>query len=434
MIRVLLRRPCAVLGLLFLINLVNYIDRQVLFALLPLIKSEFSLSDTRLGALASAFMLVYMCAAPVVGWFADRGSRKDFIAAGIGLWSLATFFSGFCRGYWSLFAARAAVGVGESGYGAVSPSFVAEHFPPAARGRVLAFFSMAIPVGSALGFALGGWIGYHHGWRAAFMVVGFPGFILAALAYFLGDPRDANEERSAVLSGGKETDRAFKDDALLGAVAARPAAPGLKDYLALYRIRSYVACTLAMAAMTFSLGGLAVWMPTFFNRFWGLDVAQGGLLFGGLTVGAGLTGSLLGGWLGDRLLRTTPKAYFLVSGAGLLAALPLGVLAVLSPSYPLCLASLFAAELFAFLNMGPLNGVIVGVTSASVRSMAFAANIFVIHALGDSLSPTLIGLASDRFGLKTALLGAMLAMGAAGLFCFWGASSVADDTREALHA
>ncbi|MFH2202202.1 MAG: MFS transporter [Elusimicrobiota bacterium] len=393
-----------VLGLLFTINLINYLDRQVLYSLLPLIKTDLQLSDRELGALASAFMIVYMCAAPFIGYWADRSTRKNWIAYGIGIWSVATFASGLARGYGQLFAARAAVGIGESGYGSVSPSFVAEHFTAEKRGRVLAFFSMAIPVGSALGYICGGWIGYHYGWRTAFMVVGLPGLLLACLAYRLRDPR-----RPSAASG-------------------KPL-PRFRDYLSLYRIPSYVASTLAMAALTFALGGLAVWMPTFLNRYWGLNVAQAGTLFGGITVVAGLIGSLAGGWLGDRLLKVTGKAYFIVSGAGLILALPAGVIAILSSWYPLTLTALFVTEVLVFLNMGPLNGVIVNVTSAPMRSMAFAANIFVIHALGDALSPTLIGIVSDLWGLRLGLIGAMLFLGLAGLFCLWGARVVEQDTR-----
>ncbi len=392
------------LGLLFTINLVNYLDRQVLYSLMPLIKTDLGLTDTQLGALASAFMIVYMCAAPFIGYWADRSVRKNWISYGIGIWSLATFASGLARTYTQLFAARAAVGIGESGYGSVSPSFVAEHFPAEKRGRVLAIFSMAIPVGSALGYICGGWIGYHYGWRTAFMVVGVPGLFLAILAYFLRDPRAARKP------GDKDL-------------------PRFRDYFSLYRVRSYVASTLAMAALTFALGGLAVWMPTFLTRCWGMNVAEAGMLFGGITVVAGIIGTLAGGWIADYLLKITGKAYFIVSGVGLVLALPAGIVAVLSPYFPLTIAALFVTEVFAFLNMGPLNGVIVNVTGASMRSMAFAANIFVIHALGDALSPTLIGLVSDSWGLKPALIGAMLFLGLAGCFCLWGTTVVEEDSR-----
>lgn len=393
-----------VLALLFCVNLVNYLDRQILYALLPLIQGEMGFSDAQAGALASAFMAVYMCAAPCVAYFADRGrtGRTWFISMGLAFWSAATLLSGLARSYASLFAARAAVGVGESGYGAVSPSFVAEHFPEARRGWALAVFSAAIPVGSALGYLFGGWAGHHFGWRKAFWAAGLAGLALSALVWRLKDPRE----------GG----------------AADGAPPSLREYLTLYSVPSYVAATLAMAAMTFSLGGLAVWMPTFLVRAWGLNVAQSGTIFGGITVGAGLVGSLLGGWLGDKLLKVTGKAYFLVSGAGLALAVPAGILAVLSPSLPAALAGLAVAETLAFLNMGPLNGVIVAVTSARMRSMAFAANIFVIHALGDAVSPTIIGLISDRWDLRSGLVLAMLFMGISAALCLWGARHVERDS------
>lgn len=396
--------PHSVLALLFCINLVNYVDRQVLFSLLPLIKADMGVSDAKLGALASAFMLVYMCAAPAVAWRADRGSRVPWIVGGIGLWSFATGLGGFARSYVELFFARALVGVGESGYGAVSPSFVAEHFPKEKRGGALALFSMAIPVGSALGYVLGGWIGGTWGWRSALWAAGLPGLVLAVFALRLKDPRPP--------------------------LAASAPGPSLRDYAGLYGIKSYLASTLAMTAMTFALGGLAVWMPSFLNRTWGLSVGEAGTVFGALTVGAGLVGSLLGGWLGDRLLKVTGKAYFLVSGIGFVLALPAGIAAVQSTSYHASLAFLFLAEMLAFLNMGPLNGVIVWVTPPAVRNMAFAANIFVIHAFGDALSPTLIGLASDRWGLAPALSATMLFLGLAGAFCLWGTKHVERDSAE----
>ncbi len=389
-------------GVLLVINLLNYLDRQILYALLPLIKAEFSLSDARLGALGSAFMLVYMCAAPPIGYWADRSSRTRWIASGVALWSLATLLSGRAANYAQLFLARAAVGIGESCYGSVSPSFIAEYCPPERRARVLAMFSMAIPVGSALGYILGGLVGRQLGWRNAFFIAGLPGLLLAALALRLRDPRT-------------------------GSSLPNDPPPSLGEYLSLKDNPRYVSCTLAMAAMTFGMGALAVWMPTFYNRVWGMDVGQSGTLFGAVTVLAGLLGSLAGGWLADRALKFTPNAYFLVSGIGLLAAVPLGFAAVLSRNFPAAVAALFAAETCGFLNMGPLNAVIVSSTEPRFRSMAFAANIFIIHALGDAVSPAVIGRISDAAGLSNALLVAVGFLGLSGALCFLG-------TRFSSHA
>lgn len=407
-------KPGGVLGLLLCVNLVNYLDRQVLYSLLPLIQAELRLSDVQAGSLASAFMVVYMLAAPPIGYLADRGGRRKWIAGGIALWSLATATSGLARTYAQLFAARAAVGIGEACYGAISPSFVAEHYPPRRRGRVLALFSMAIPVGSALGYVAGGSLGELWGWRSAFLAVGLPGLIMAALTLRLRDPR----RDSAEPPGGESA---------LQASAWR-------SYASLFKVPSYRLVTLAGAAMTFTLGGLAVWMPSFFNREWGMSVGQAGTLFGAITVVSGVLGSLSGGWLSDWALRFTSKAYFLVSGLGLLVGMPLAGLSLHSRDFTWTLAALFMAEFFLFLNMGPINAIIVAVTSPRLRSMAFAANILVIHALGDAISPSIIGWASDRWGLKAALLGACLGLGLAGALCLRGMRCYDSDAARIGHA
>ncbi|MDD5629167.1 MAG: MFS transporter [Elusimicrobia bacterium] len=403
-------RARRVLALLLAVNLLNYVDRQVLYALLPAISTDLGLSDGQAGSLASAFMVVYMLAALPIGYLADRGGRRLWIAAGIGLWSLATAASGLAQGFAQLFAARATVGIGESCYGTISPSFVAEHFPPEKRASALALFSMAIPVGSALGYVAGGAMGQAWGWRNAFYLVGLPGLVLMVWSLRLREP-----PRPALS-------------------APPPPRSALASYLDLFRVPSYACVTLAGAAMTFTLGGLAVWMPSFFHRRWDLSLGEAGTLFGGMTVAAGLLGSLFGGWIADRALRWTSRSYFWVSGLGYVAGLPLAAAALLAPSLRLCVAAMFLAEFFLFLNMGPINAVIVSVTRPEARSMAFAANILVIHALGDAASPTLIGLASDRWGLTSALLAACGALALAAAFCFSGLRHYDEDSGRIAHA
>ncbi len=392
---------------MFAVNLVNYLDRQVLYSLLPQIQAELAISDAAAGRLASAFMLVYMLAAPPIAYWADKHGRRRWITAGVILWSVATIASGLATTYMTLFLARAAVGIGEACYGAISPSFVAEHFPASRRGSVLALFSMAIPVGSALGYIAGGNIGQHFGWRAAFTLVGIPGLILGALTMALKDPRRTIESipHSA-----------------------------LKSYVELFKTPSFALVTLAMAAMTFALGGFAVWMPSFFHRAWNLDLARAGTIFGGITVVSGLLGSLAGGWLSDWALRFTKRSHFLVSGLGLILGMPLAIATLMVRDYRTAMTALFFAEFFLFLNMGPLNAVIVSVTELKSRSMAFAANIFVLHALGDAISPALIGAASDRWGLQLALIGSSLALGLGGFFCLWGMRYYTQDASRFAHA
>jgi MFS family permease len=397
------------LGLLLTVNLLNYIDRQVLFAVFPLIKTDLSLSDTALGFLGSAFMFSYMLFAPLFGWIGDRWSRTKLASGGLVVWSLATALAGFAPGYRTLLAARATVGVGEASFGTVSPGLVADYFPKESRGRILAWFYVAIPVGSALGYLLGGVLGQMYGWHAAFMLVGVPGLLLAVPIALLRTPPRGGDGASP--------------QTLKGRVSA--------GYGALFKNRSFVCNTLAMAAMTFAIGGLAQWLPSFLHRFHALDVARGNTLFGATTVLAGILGTLAGGWLGDRWQKKSGKGYLLLSGWGFLIGTPFAVWAILAPGLTGCMTAIFIAEFFLFLNTGPLNTVILNVTNPAVRAMAFAVNIFFIHALGDAVSPSILGWLSDRWDLRSALLITPCAMVLAGLFCFICGRFVVKDMGEA---
>lgn len=397
------------LGLLLAVNLLNYIDRQVLFAVFPLIKVDLQLSDTALGFLGSAFMLSYLLFAPLFGWLGDRFSRTRLAAGGLVVWSLATAMAGFATGYRTLLAARATVGVGEASFGTVSPGLVADFFPKERRGRVLAWFYVAIPVGSALGYLLGGVLGQRYGWHAAFLLVGLPGLLLAMPIALLRTPPRGGDDAAPQAADGKKT----------------------TDYASLYRNRSFVCNTLAMAAMTFAIGGLAQWLPSFLHRFHALDVARGNTLFGATTVLAGILGTLAGGWLGDRWQKKSGKGYLLVSGWGFLLGTPFAVWAILAPGLTGCITAIFIAEFFLFLNTGPLNTVILNVTNPAIRAMAFAVNIFFIHALGDAISPSILGWLSDQWGLRSALLITPVAMVLAGLFCFICGSFVVRDMAQA---
>jgi len=393
------------LALLLTVNLLNYIDRQVLFAVFPLIKIDMNLSDTALGFLGSAFMLSYLLFAPLFGWLGDRWSRTKLAAGGLVIWSMATASAGFAPGYRTLLAARATVGVGEASFGTVSPGLVADFFPKEQRGRILSWFYVAIPVGSALGYLLGGMLGQKYGWHAAFLVVGLPGLLLALPVWLLRTPP----------RGGDET------------AAEKPGKNVSAGYKALFKNRSFVWNTLAMTAMTFAIGGLAQWLPSFLHRVHSVDVARGNTLFGATTVVAGILGTLTGGWLGDRWQKKSAKGYLLISGWGFLLGTPFAVWAILAPGLTGCMIAIFFAEFFLFLNTGPLNTVIINVTDPAVRAMAFAVNIFFIHALGDAISPAILGWLSDQWGLRSALMITPGAMALSGLFCFICGSFVQKD-------
>lgn len=397
------------LVLLFTINLLNYIDRQVLFAVFPLIKEDLRLSDTALGFLGSAFMLSYMISAPLLGWLGDRRSRVKLACWGLSLWSIATATSGLAEKYVTLAMSRATVGIGEASFGTVSPGIVSDYFPKSQRGRSLSFFYLAIPVGSAFGYVLGGILGQTFGWHVVFFVAALPGLILLLPLLYLREPRCGYIKKAAA---GHEGSR-------------------FRDYIALFKNRSFVINTLAMSSMTFALGGLAQWMPTFLHRMHGQSVAAGNTLFGAITVVAGITGTLTGGWLGDMLQRKNSKGYLLVSGWGFLLGAPIAAYALIANSLPGCMTAIFFAEFFLFFNTGPLNTIVINVTNPAVRAMAFAVNIFFIHALGDAVSPTILGRLSDMWGLRFSLLITPLAILLAALLSFTCTRFIEEDSRKA---
>jgi predicted MFS family arabinose efflux permease len=367
----------------------------------PPIQAELGLSDTQLGLLASAFMWVYLSTAPLFGLLADRGSRPRLMGFGVGIWSVATVFSGLARNHVELLIGRATVGIGEASYGSIAPALLSDAFAPAQRGRVLAFFSMAIPVGSALGYLLGGIFEHAFGWRASFFIVGVPGLMLT---WFMSQLPDPSRDSPFLFVGP----------------SVRNPAPRTRDYLELLRTRSYLLNCLAMTAMTFAVGGLAAWVPTYLTRVRGMELAQANLTFGLLTLVSGVGGTVAGGWIGDRLLTRVRSAYFLVSGVGLLLSVPCAAAVILAEDRAWALAAIFLAEVLIFLNTGPLNAIIANVSRAEVRATAYAANIVVIHALGDAVSPAVVGAVSDRVGLATAFWIAPAALAVAAAFCFWG--------------
>jgi len=408
-----LREARFALALLFGVNFLNYIDRYVAAAVADRIKLEFLLSDVQVGLIGSMFMVAYMAASPVAGVLADRYPRRFFVAGGVLLWSLATVASGLASGYRQLLAARSLIGIGEAGFGGVAPTLISDLFPKRRRGRMLAYFYVAIPVGSALGFLLGGALGERYGWRTAFFAAGAPGLLLGLLALRMVEPpRGAGD-------GVVSAERRFDRQAVAG----------------LLRNRSFLFTTLGMSAMTFALGGMAFWMPSFFSRVRGLPLEEANRLFGAVTVAAGLVGTFAGGWLGDWLLRYTPKAYLLVSGWGMLAAVPFACVGLLAPDRAVFVPAILVAEVLVFLNTGPANAVFVNVALPEIRATAIAGSIFVYHLLGDVPSPTLIGWASDAMGsLERALLLTSAAMAVSGVLYLMGARTLAEDTARVAEA
>jgi MFS transporter, Spinster family, sphingosine-1-phosphate transporter len=385
------------------INFVNYLDRYVLSAVLEEIRLELDVTDGAAGLLGTMFMVVYTVAAPFSGYLGDRWRRNRMVAIAVALWSVATVGSGLARDYETLLVLRALVGIGEAGYATVAPAMIADLFAPSERGRKLAWFYLAIPLGSAFGYLVGGWVGEHHGWRAAFFVAGGPGLVLAVVAAFLPDPK------RGAMDGEGGTEQRFDLRGGLLRVFASPA----------WRIN-----TVGMTLMTFAMGGLAFWMPTFLVRSRGLGLAEANTWFGGVTVVAGLLGTLVGGYLGDRAFARSSGGYFEVSGWGLLAAAPFAFALPWLPTPHMIFGCVFVAQVLLFLNTGPLNAALVACVPAGLRATAVAVNVFFIHAFGDAVSPYVMGRISELSEIGIAIGATSLPVAAGGLVLLLGARRV----------
>ncbi|MBV8404038.1 MAG: MFS transporter [Gammaproteobacteria bacterium] len=397
-------RPALVaLGVLTTINLLNYLDRYLVPPLVPDLEQAMGISHGQAGWLWPAFMVVYMVTAPVFGAWGDRGSRTRPIAIGVAIWSLATVLSGLARNYPQLFASRALVGIGEAAYAAIAPAMLADHFAIGARGRVYAVLNMAIPVGAALGYVLGGLIGHHYGWRAAFFLCGAPGMLLAALVWALPDPPRGQRDDPASIPARPAA-------AAGGAVAA-----ALQVYADLLRRRPYRLLVLGYAAYTFGLGGLGFWMPTFLEQVRGIppDAATTG--FGAIVIVTGFSGTLVGGWLGDFWLRRSRQGYLWFSAVTTLLAAPVAVIALRSPAPGIYYPAIVIAELLLFMSTGPINAAITNIVSPLERASAMALSIFTIHLLGDVPSPPLIGHLAGSGSLGEAVLMVPVALAIGGV-------------------
>ena len=474
------------LGLLLAINLFNFIDRQVLSAVLPKLELEAGLFDPadknikkKLGALTTAFLVTYMLIAPVFGRIGDKRSRWVLIGMGVIAWSLASGGSGLAASFLVLLLTRCLVGIGEAAYGPVAPAMISDLYPEQRRGKALSFFYIAIPVGSALGFVIGGTVAEEWGWRAAFQVVVLPGLILGVLCFFMKEPPR----------------RVAKADA--------PARDWRAILMELKGIRSFVLCCAGMTCSTFVLGGVAAWAPYYiFEREARFQVSPEALrniaestnndgvpfvppdvvnklrplispavmtsaefkaelaaklaleeqrqyqsriiekaiapnsitlgridlMFGTIVVVSGLLATLFGGWLGDKLRTRIPGAYFQVSGYGVLLGFP-PFLGMLFAPFPLAWVFVFLTVFCLFANTGPANTILANVTRPQIRASAFAINILIIHLLGDAISPPLIGWIADESSLQRALELVSVFVIAAGVLWVMGARYLDAETK-----
>jgi MFS family permease len=413
-----IRRPATILALLTGLNLLNYLDRYVVSAVLPKMQEEPSLGLTNFlgGLLATVFLLGYFVTAPAFGALGDRMARKGLIAFGVLVWSLATLGSGLAGGAAALVTARALVGVGEASYATLAPTIIDDITAPARKGRALAIFYAATPVGAALGYLVGGLAQKAWGWREAFFVAGGPGLLLAAVCLFVAEPaRKVSEQKATPLRD-------------LTKLLATP----------LYRQGVFGYC-----AYTAAIGAFSFWAPKFLYARYGMPLASANTIFGGITIAAGLVATFLGGAWADRTRRAIEAAHgadgraretirglLRICALGSLIGTPLAAACFLAPSPPVFFGLAFLSILALFLSTSPINAIILEAVPSELRASAMALAIFAIHVLGDLWSPPLVGLLADHLPIQLAMMVLPVAIGLSA-WIWWPKR---DDRARAAHA
>jgi MFS family permease len=407
------------LFLLTTLNLLDYVDRYIIASVGSLLRHDFTITDAQFGLFGTVFFLVYLLTSPIFGYLGDRYPRRAILALGAILWSLATAGAVLAPTYLVLLLSRGLVGIGEASFGTLSPPFLADCFPVWQRARVMAIFYVTIPAGAALAYIVAGSLGEAYGWRFCFLLVGLPGLLLALPIFRLREPvRGAMDAGPAATVGASPATGAGPAHGFSYRERIRQVFAGYRE---LIRSRSYLFTNLGYAALTFALGGMAFWLPRYLETVKGLPFAESNHLTGLMVAVPGFLGTLAGGFAGDLMMKWTRQAYLLLSGLGVIAGIPFALAAIHSPAKSVYVPCFAAAIFFLFLNTGLLNAVIVSVSPARLRSTAVAANIVIIHILGDAPSPYLIGKVSDATSLQQGILLAAGAMLVSGVLLLWGA-------------
>ena len=398
------------LVLLTALNFVNYIDRYILPGVQELVKKEFRVSDSQIGSITFWFFLTYMLSAPFTGWLGDHLPRKPLIIICAVAISAVNVLTGAVHVFDSLLFRHAILGIGEASLGIYAPALLSDFYPEEQRNRVLTIFYIAIPVGAAIGVLMGETVGARFGWRMPFYVSAVPGLIIALLILFLlKEPErgasDPHTEAAPVAAARASLGEAVAENlCMIGNLAINP---------------RYMYATLGMAMITFSLGGISAWIPSFLERS-GFSPDSVGTIFGAIIAGGGLGGTAVGGWLAQRWLRTNHRALYLVSAWSAGLTVPPALICFFGPRATM-LPALTVAMFLIMLGTGPLNAAIVNAVPVAVRSTAIAIELLLIHALGDTSSPKLIGMVSDRSTLSIGLALTLVTMLIAAVLLFIGA-------------
>jgi MFS family permease len=429
----------AILALLTALNFLNYIDRAVVSAVLEPMSTELGMSSFRGGLLNSAFLIGYFLTSPLFGARADKSTRKGLIALGVAIWSLATVGSGLATGFWSLLAARIVVGVGEASYAVLAPTIIDDLTPPDRKGKALAVFFLAIPLGYAVGYIIGGaissywatglspiFIAHDHiafawpnlaahlspvtiqpyfvdyrpaelpAWRTAFLATGGPGLVLALSCLAIVEPsRKLADAKAKLVDGLREVAR-----------------------LPLFRRAVFGYC-----AYTAAVGAFAFWAPNFLiKRFPGsLDIKSANFWFGLVLIAGGAVGTFIGGRWADRGLRRLPQpatdapfdapphklavnVLLRVCATGMVVAAPLTAVCFFMPSPVAFFAIAFVVEAGLFLSTSPVAAACLRAVPVERRASSMAVTIFAIHLFGDLWSPAVLGLLQDVLPIALAMM------------------------------
>jgi len=395
-------RPGVILALLTGLNLLNYLDRLVVSAVLPKIQEDLHLSNFMGGLLATVFLVGYFVTAPVFGALGDRMSRTWLICLGVLVWSTATCASGLATNATELLVARAFVGIGEASYATLAPTIIDDLADPRQKGRSLAWFYGATPFGAALGYLVGGFVEARWGWRSAFFVAGGPGIASALLCLLIVEPTRAMTK--------EKTDLA-------------------RDLRVLSHAALYRKGVLGFCAYTAAIGAFSYWAPKFLYARYGLPLKDANIRFGLITVVAGVLATIIGGRWADRMRarveveheasagrdRATVLGLLRICAIGSAAGAPLALACFLSPSASIFFVLVFFCILALFMGTSPINAVILQAVPTHLRASAMALAIFAIHVFGDLWSPPLVGVLADHLPIQIAMLTLPVAIAASAM-------------------
>ncbi|MBU2510840.1 MFS transporter [bacterium] len=378
-----LTKKQAVYGLtiLALINSVNYMDRNVVTILFPLIKKDLLLTDTQLGLIGGlAFTLVYALAAVPIGWATDRFNRKVVLSSGIFVWSSATFLSGTAGSFATFFAARSLTATGEASCHPCGVSLISDYFDSKVRTTAIALFQMGIPLGAGLGIVLGGILATAYGWRNTFFIYAVPGIILIPFILMMKEPK-----RGAMEKGSKTVSPLKKGDFISG----------------VRRILSDRSLLLQYSAALFGQFGVtsfSVWMPTFLYRVRGFDVNEAGKIMGIAFLIGGIVGTLGGATLADRWFRTDKTARIKVQILAVALGIPCLMCALLIDSRAVLIPAVFAGSIFAMAGYPICSAILVDLLNPRDRGVGMAFLLIVQNGIGLTLASLSVGAISDLTG------------------------------------